>query len=56
MDAAVRDYVEGIPAERRSLFDRIHRLVLAVHPDVTVVLSYQIDDEFRDLFRAALDC
>jgi hypothetical protein len=113
MDAAVHDYVEAIPAERRPLFDRIHKIVLELHPDVTVTLSYQLptyilgdcrlyigawkhglsfygwqrgrdagfstrhpelvtskgtikltpaaaagipDDEFRDLFRAALDC
>ena len=28
MDKAVRDYVDAIAAERRPLFDRIHRLVL----------------------------
>lgn len=42
MDDAVRDYIDAIAAERRPLFDRIHRLVLEVHPDAAVVLSYQM--------------
>ena len=42
MDDAVRDYIDAIAAERRPLFDRIHRLALDVHPDVAVVLSYQM--------------
>lgn len=42
MDEAVRDYVDAIAPERRPLFDRIHRLILEVHPDAEVVLSYQI--------------
>jgi hypothetical protein len=42
MDEAVREYVDGIPAEHRALFDRLHRLILEVHPDATVALSYQI--------------
>ena len=40
MDDAVQDYVDAIALEHRSLFDRLHRLVLEVHPDATVVLSY----------------
>lgn len=42
MDNAVRDYIDAISPERRPLFDRIHRLAMAVHPDVAVVLSYQM--------------
>jgi uncharacterized protein YdhG (YjbR/CyaY superfamily) len=42
MDEAVRGYIEAIPAEHRPLFDRLHRLILAAHPDVTVALSYRI--------------
>ena len=41
MDEAVRRYIDGIAAHR-SLFDRLHRLILAVHPDAEVVLSYKI--------------
>jgi len=40
MDAAVREYVDAIPAVHRPLFDRLHRLVLEAHPDAQVVLSY----------------
>jgi len=42
MDDAVRDYIESIAAEHRPLFDRLHRLVLEMHPDATLVLSYQM--------------
>lgn len=42
MDDAVRDYIDAIAPEHRPLFDRIHRLVFAVHPEAEVVLSYQI--------------
>ena len=42
MDDAVRDYIEAIAPEHRPLFDRLHRLILEVHPDAAVVLSYQI--------------
>ncbi len=42
MDAAVRGYIDAIPAEHRPLFDRIHQLVLAAHPGQRVVLSYKM--------------
>ena len=42
MDEAVRAYIDAIPPEHRALFDRLHRLILDVHPDATLALSYQI--------------
>jgi uncharacterized protein YdhG (YjbR/CyaY superfamily) len=42
VDEAVRTYIDSIPAEHRPLFDRLHGLILAEHPDAAVVLSYQI--------------
>jgi uncharacterized protein YdhG (YjbR/CyaY superfamily) len=42
MDGAVRDYIDGIAPEHRPLFDRLHRLVLEVHPEAALVLSYQM--------------
>lgn len=42
MDDAVRDYIDAIAVEYRPLFDRLHRLILAAYPDVTVVLSYRM--------------
>ena len=42
MDEAVRGYIDAIPPEHRPLFDRLHRLILAAHPDAIVVLSYKI--------------
>ncbi len=42
MDDAVRGYIDAIPAERRPLFDRVHRLVFEVHPEAEVVLSYKM--------------
>jgi hypothetical protein len=42
MDDAVRRYVDAIPPEHRPLFDRVHRLILDLHPDAEVVISYQM--------------
>jgi uncharacterized protein YdhG (YjbR/CyaY superfamily) len=42
MDRAVKAYVDAIAPEHRPLFDRIERLVLEVHPEAEVVLSYKI--------------
>ena len=42
MDDAVRDYIDAIAPENRCLFDRVHRLILEVHPEVEVVLSYRM--------------
>ena len=35
-------YIDGIDPAHRPLFDRVHRLILAAHPDAAVVLSYQM--------------
>jgi uncharacterized protein YdhG (YjbR/CyaY superfamily) len=42
MDDAVQEYIDGIAAEHRPLFDRLHRLILTEHPDAAVILSYKI--------------
>ena len=42
MDDAVRSYIDAIGPDHRPLFDRLQRLVREVHPDATVVLSYQM--------------
>jgi uncharacterized protein YdhG (YjbR/CyaY superfamily) len=42
MDEAVRRYVDAIPAEQRSLFDRLQSLILDLYPDAEVVISYQV--------------
>ncbi len=42
MDDAVRDYVAAIDPAHRPLFDRFQALVVEVHPDVEVVLSYRM--------------
>ena len=42
MDKAVQDYIDAIPSEHRELFDRLHGLTLTVHPDATVVMSYEM--------------
>ncbi len=40
MDEDLAAYIDGIPAEQRPLFDRLHTIVLGEHPDATVALSY----------------
>jgi uncharacterized protein YdhG (YjbR/CyaY superfamily) len=42
MDARVQSYIEGVDPAYRPLFDRVHRLIMAAHPDADVVLSYQM--------------
>lgn len=42
MDDAVRAYIEAIDPEYRPLFDRVHDLILEVHPDAAIVLSYRM--------------
>ena len=42
MDEAVGAYIDSVPPEHRPLFDRLHRLILAAHPDADVVISYQM--------------
>jgi len=38
----VQEYIDALPAERRPLYDRIHRLVLEAHPDAALAFSYQM--------------
>ena len=42
MDPDARAYIDAIPAEHRPLFDRVHRLILEVHPDAEVVFAYRM--------------
>jgi uncharacterized protein YdhG (YjbR/CyaY superfamily) len=42
VDPAAQEYIEAIAAEHRLLFDRLHRLILAEHPEASVVLSYKV--------------
>jgi uncharacterized protein YdhG (YjbR/CyaY superfamily) len=42
MDEAVRRYIDAIDPQHRPLFDRVNQLILATHPDATVVISYGI--------------
>lgn len=38
----VQAYIDGIPAEHRPLFDRLHRLILTAEPGVQLSLSYKM--------------
>ena len=42
MDDGVRSYIGAMAPEQRPLFDRLHRLVLRLHPEATLVLSYKM--------------
>src|SRR5580704_10698173 len=39
---AVQNYVDAISPEHRPLFDRLHRLILGLYPEATVVISYKM--------------
>ena len=38
----VQAYIDGIPAEHRPLFDRLHRLILTAQPGAVLSLSYKM--------------
>ncbi|HEY5384191.1 MAG TPA: DUF1801 domain-containing protein [Acidimicrobiales bacterium] len=40
MDGAVAAYIAALSPAQRPLFDRLHTIVLAEHPDAEVLLSY----------------
>ncbi len=42
MDARVQSYIEEVDPAYRPLFDRVHRLIMAAHPEADVVLSYRM--------------
>jgi uncharacterized protein YdhG (YjbR/CyaY superfamily) len=42
MNDDVAAYIDAIQADRRPLFDRVHRLVLEVQPDADVVMAYKM--------------
>ena len=42
MDDAARAYVDGLDPAGRSLFDRLHALILAEHPGATVRFAYKM--------------
>ena len=42
MDEAVRSYIAAIEPAHRALFDRVHGLILAAHPEAVVSISYRI--------------
>ena len=42
MDDAVRAYIDAIDPRHRPLFDRVHGLIMAAHPEGNVVISYKM--------------
>jgi len=42
MRADVAAYLEAIDSDQRSLFDRVHHLIMEVQPDARVVISYRM--------------
>jgi len=42
MDEAVREYLAALPPDRRSMLDRVARLVTEAHPDATVAMAYRM--------------
>ena len=42
MDEAVRLYRDEMDSECRPVFDRLHRLIVAICPDAEVVLAYRM--------------
>lgn len=42
MDADVQAYLDDLDPTNRALFDRVHRLIMALHPDVDLGWSYKM--------------
>ena len=42
MDEGVQEYIEALDPARRSLFGRLHALVLETHPEAEVGLAYNM--------------
>ena len=42
MDEGVQAYIERLDPTRRSLFERLHALVLETHPEAEVALAYDM--------------
>jgi uncharacterized protein YdhG (YjbR/CyaY superfamily) len=42
MNEDVQGYLDALDPGQRALFDRVHGLILAAHPDAAVGLSYKI--------------
>jgi len=42
VDAAAREYIDGIDTDTRPVFDRIHRAIVGEFPDVEVAIAYQM--------------
>jgi uncharacterized protein YdhG (YjbR/CyaY superfamily) len=40
VDEEMAAYIEAIPPEHRPLFDRLHGIIRAAHPDAEMALSY----------------
>jgi uncharacterized protein YdhG (YjbR/CyaY superfamily) len=40
--AHVQEYIDGIPAQHRPLFDRLHRLIRQAQPEAGLTLSYKM--------------
>jgi uncharacterized protein YdhG (YjbR/CyaY superfamily) len=44
-------YVDGLPPDRRALFDRVHALILEVFPDAQTTISYAMPTYVVDRYR-----
>jgi uncharacterized protein YdhG (YjbR/CyaY superfamily) len=42
VDPGVTAYIDGIAPENRALFERLHAIIMAAHPDADVALSYDM--------------
>ena len=40
MDRGIAEYLAGIDPARRPLFDRVHGIIVAAHPEAEIALSY----------------
>jgi uncharacterized protein YdhG (YjbR/CyaY superfamily) len=42
MNAEVKSFMDGVPLDRRPLFDQLHALIMNLYPNAETVLSYGV--------------
>lgn len=42
MNKDVQRYVDAVPEDRKSLFEKLHAVIMDLYPNAVVVISYQI--------------
>lgn len=42
MNDGVKRYLDAVPAERKSIIDKLHQLIVGLYPDASVSMTYRM--------------